>query len=1656
MRVISFLKVLKELDTYFGIILIFFEMRRNQYIRNVLFILLFFLNAHLFGQTFIIGTGSFGTGAIPISTGSPYSYSQSIYQSNLMTSQGMSPGMSITSLAWYVNAPNPSISNASWTVYLANSTQSSFTSTTSWIADSLFTQVFTGTVIPSPAGWKTINLATPFVWNGSNLVIAVDENSPGNSPSPNLFLRTYLDYSTNVSIFKENNIDIIPSSLGNATGLLLDYPNIRIGICWPTPPSAITASGPTTFCAGSSVNLITNSGAGYTYQWKNNGVSIAGATSQIYSATSSGNYTVNVTNFSGCSATSSATMVTVNGPVAGTVSGNQTICAGTSPANITLSGNTGTIQWQVSTDNITFTNIIGATSSPLTSAQMGSLTVTSHYRAVVNSGACASVNSSVVTATVSPISVAGTVSTNQTICTGAAPANITLSGNTGTIQWQGSGDNIMFNNIIGATASSLNSAQIGSLTSTSFYRAFVTSGVCPSVNSSAVMVTVTINAVPTVSAGSNQTLCLGSPVTLNGTGATSYYWNNGVVNGVAFIPNATQTYTVSGTDAFGCTNTAQVTVVVNALPTVSAGSNQTTCSGSPVNLSGTGATSYSWNNGVINGIAFTPIATQTYTVTGTDTNSCTNTAQVTVAVNALPSVSAGPNQTVCGGSPVTLNGAGATSYSWNNGITNGVSFTPTNTQTYTVSGTDANGCTNTAQVQVSVNALPTLSAGVNQTVCAGTSVTLSGTGATSYIWNNGITNAVAFTLVATQNYTVTGTDANGCVNTAQVQVVVNALPSVSAGLNQTICAGSLVTLNGSGAVSYTWNNNVQNGVAFTPATPQTYTVSGTDANGCTNTAQVQVSVNALPSVSAGLNQTICAGSLVTLNGSGAVSYSWNNNVQNGVAFTPTTNQTYTVSGTDSNGCTNTAQVQVSVNALPTVSAGANQTVCVGTSVTLSGTGATSYIWNNGITNAVAFTPVATQNYTVTGTNMNGCVNAAQVQVVVNALPTVSAGANQTVCAGTSVTLSGTGATSYIWNNGINNAVAFTPLATQNYTITGTDANGCVNTAQVQVTVNALPTVSAGVDQTVFAGTQVTLSGVGAATYSWNNGVINNTPFTANVTTTYTLTGTTNSCTATDQVLVNVLTAPSIGATNSTICLGQNTTISATAPNSGTPCASTGLQGTLTNGLVGYWPFCGNANDASQNGNNGTVNGATLTADRFGAASNAYSFNGNSRIDVGTLNTQIGGSNSSWSVQCWFKSNGSLNGDMVLVTDYSSNTNSDQVVSTWLALWSFTFNNKVGSALRNIPNGWDVLSINPYNDNQWHSMVSVSELGLLKLYIDGILINTINYNNNTNFIGSPYFRFGALLFNGQLDSYFQGQLDDIGIWNRALTQQEITQLYQQVQATYSWSNGATTPSITVSPTQTTTYTCAISMDGASTTQSQTIIVNSPSSSILTQSACDEFEAPDGQIYNNSGQYNAVLSNYLGCDSNIVINLQVNPSYNVWNTITACDSYTWIDGNTYNTSNNNATYTFTSLDGCDSTIHLDLNLGNTPDTVQINASAINLYSLNGIEYNQNGTYYQLFTNQYGCDSVIMLTLAFEHTGLQVLNNSLQVFPNPSSDGIFYICSEGINDYEIYDMIGRKVPFEWYEGRLNMSMLPKGHYLFEANKMKGYKIVIRISIQ
>ena len=493
---------------------------------------------------------------------------------------------------------------------------------------------------------------------------------------------------------------------------------------------------------------------------------------------------------------------------------------------------------------------------------------------------------------------------------------------------------------------------------------------------------ITAYALPIVNAGIDQSVCTGGSISLTGSGATTYSWSNGASNATSFVPTSSQLYTVTGIDANGCSNTDQVQVTVNALPTVDAGINQTVCAGTSVILVGSGANTYTWNNGVLNAVPYIPTVSQTYTVTGVDANGCSNTDQVSITVNALPNIYAGNDQTVCFGTMVTLTAFGGTTYTWNNGVTNSAPFSANASQSYTVTGLSSNGCSNTDQVTVTVLPVPIINLGINQTVCLGESVTLSGTGANSYSWNNGVVNASAFIPLVTQIYTCVGVDVNGCQNTNQVTVVVNTLPIVNAGIDQSICEGDSIILLATGATNYTWNNGVTNSVAFSPITTQTYTVSGIDLNNCSNSDQIVITVNPLPIINAGIDQATCIGTAVVLNASGANSLYWNNGVINGLYFTPSSTQTYLVTGTDANNCSNSDEVQITVNSLPVISAGEDQTVCPGVFVTLNATGGINYQWNNGVTNGNSFIPTATQSYISAGSDINGCSNSDTVLVTV--------------------------------------------------------------------------------------------------------------------------------------------------------------------------------------------------------------------------------------------------------------------------------------------------------------------------------------------------------------------------------------------------------------------------------------------------------------------------------------------------------------------------------------------------------------------------------------------------------------------------------------------------------------------------------------------------
>ncbi|MFN5183909.1 MAG: VPS10 domain-containing protein [Bacteroidota bacterium] len=353
--------------------------------------------------------------------------------------------------------------------------------------------------------------------------------------------------------------------------------------------------------------------------------------------------------------------------------------------------------------------------------------------------------------------------------------------------------------------------------------------------------------------------CTGSPVQFT-DGSTnspsSWAWtvspSTGVTITTASSQNPTITFTSPGTYSVALTATNQFgtnintqTVVVTATPLV-VSTSTTICSGNQATLSATGASTYSWNTGATTATtSVNPTATTTYTVTGT-TNGCTSTATSTVTVNQTPTVTAS-SQTMCVGGSATLSASGANSYSWNTGATtSSITVNPSSTSNYTVTGT-SNNCTSSITLTVTVVNQPTVTVN-SATACAGSPVTLNATGANTYTWSSGqTTSTIVVTPSVTATYSVTGNVGIGCSGNATATVTVNSLPLITASSNvagDSVCSGNSVILTGGGGSNYAWSGGVNNGVAFVPTSTQTYTVTGTDANGCSNTSIITITVNA--------------------------------------------------------------------------------------------------------------------------------------------------------------------------------------------------------------------------------------------------------------------------------------------------------------------------------------------------------------------------------------------------------------------------------------------------------------------------------------------------------------------------------------------------------------------------------------------------------------------------------------------------------------------------------------------------------------------------------------------------------------------------------------------------------------------------------------------
>ncbi|MCB9174100.1 MAG: gliding motility-associated C-terminal domain-containing protein [Flavobacteriales bacterium] len=672
-------------------------------------------------------------------------------------------------------------------------------------------------------------------------------------------------------------------------------------------------------------------------------------------------------------------------------------------------------------------------------------------------------------------------------------------------------------------------------------------------DTTAALVQVLTKPTATISALNGDSVCIGNSTTLSASGGGTYLWDNSsTLDSLVVSPTVNTTYSVI-VDVAGCKDTASIPITVNSLPIIGFSGDSVVCLGETTTIFASGGNSYNWNNGVANdSIVITPLADSTYSVTVTDAKNCVNNASINVQVNNLPIPIISGSSLICNGSSTTLTASGGTSYSWNNGAsTPSISVSPAADSTYLVTVTDGNNCSDTTSTTVQVVSNPsgviTSSNGTNF-LCAGNSFTLTVSGGGTYIWNTGSTlDSLVVSPSADSTYSVI-VDVGGCKDTAYFAVTVNSLPTVSFSGNNTICNGQTTTLTASGGTSYSWNTGSTNdSIVVSPTADSTYSVSVTDANSCSNTGNITVTVNPLPIPSISGTSMICSGTSTTLTASGGTSYSWNNGASTPtITVSPAADSTYLVTVTDGNNCSDTTSTTVQVVSNPSgviTSSNGTNFLCSGNSFTLTATGGGTYLWNTGSTlDSLVVSPAADSTYDVI-VDVGGCKDTVYFAVTVNSLPTVVITGNATICNGQTTTLTASGGTSYLWNNSsTNDSIVVSPTSTTTYNVTVTDANSCSNTSSQVVTVNALPIVAISGASSVCNGQSTILTASGGSTYVWSNAqttpTVNVSP-TVNSTNYQVVATGSNGCKDSTQHVVNVIPKPVAAISgNSSVCFGN--------------------------------------------------------------------------------------------------------------------------------------------------------------------------------------------------------------------------------------------------------------------------------------------------------------------------------------------------------------------------------------------------------------------------------------------------------------------------------------------------------------------------------------
>ncbi len=431
--------------------------------------------------------------------------------------------------------------------------------------------------------------------------------------------------------------------------------------------------------------------------------------------------------------------------------------------------------------------------------------------------------------------------------------------------------------------------------------------------------------------------------------------------------------------------------------------------------------------------------------------------------------------------------------------------------TYTVTLISSDGCQrDTSTATINVQNGFSFSVSGDTSICKGTSANIVATSSVpvTYSWSPsaGLISTTGSSHSAnpstTTTYSIMASNAGGCSLTSYFTVQIDNEDVTLSG-NYPLCTGDSTLLTVSGAASYTWSpsaglsSTTGSSVYAFPTSSAPYNIYATSLKGCIDTIPFSINVVSKPVALASSGSAICFGNSVQLTAAGATNFYWSpsaglsSTTGSSVNATPTGNTIYTVIVSYGGTCDDTTNVSITVNNAAVISVNGNTSICIGSSTTLNAIGGNSYVWSPSIGlsgtagPSITASPTSNSNYTVTGTDGNGCTNTYAFSVNVLQIPVANAGPDQTICRGATTTLNGSGGGTYTWSSGVNTSTLNVgPTTNTVYTLTISNGS-CTNTDVVNVIVNVGPTANAGPSATILSGNSAELAASGGGTYSWS-------------------------------------------------------------------------------------------------------------------------------------------------------------------------------------------------------------------------------------------------------------------------------------------------------------------------------------------------------------------------------------------------------------------------------------------------------------------------------------------------------------------------------------------------------------------------------------------